>query len=74
MDSLRYGIAQAIRLKLNEVLQVETGPLYPALHRLERQRWLRSEWKTTESKQRARFSVAGESECVFQEPHLSSKR
>jgi|ERR1035441_2203483 transcriptional regulator len=50
-----YGIAQAIRLKSNEVLQVETGSLYPALHRLERQRWVRSGWKTTESKQRAKF-------------------
>jgi PadR family transcriptional regulator, regulatory protein PadR len=50
-----YGIAQAIRLKSNEVLQVETGSLYPALHRLERQRWVRSEWQITESNQRAKF-------------------
>lgn len=50
-----YGIAQAIRLKSNEVLQVETGSLYPALHRLERQRWVKSEWKVTESRQRAKF-------------------
>jgi PadR family transcriptional regulator, regulatory protein PadR len=34
---------------------VETGSLYPALHRLERQGWVRSEWKTTDSNQRARF-------------------
>jgi DNA-binding PadR family transcriptional regulator len=38
-----------------EVLQVETGSLYPALHRLERQRWVRSEGKHTESKQRAKY-------------------
>jgi PadR family transcriptional regulator, regulatory protein PadR len=50
-----YGIAQSIRLKSGEVLQVETGSLYPALHRLERQRWVKSEWKLTESKQRAKF-------------------
>lgn len=50
-----YGIAQAIRLKSGEVLQVETGSLYPALHRLERQRWVKSEWKITDSKQRAKF-------------------
>src|SRR5580693_5572236 len=50
-----YGIAQSIRLKSAEVLQVETGSLYPALHRLERQRWVKSEWKTTESNQRAKF-------------------
>ena len=50
-----YGISQAIRATSNEVLQVETGSLYPALHRLERQDWVRSQWKLTESNQRARF-------------------
>lgn len=50
-----YGIANAIRLKSGDVLQVETGSLYPALHRLERQRWVKSEWKTTDSKQRAKY-------------------
>lgn len=50
-----YGIVQALRSRSAEVLQVETGSLYPALHRLERQGWVRSEWKQTESKQRARY-------------------
>ena len=50
-----YGIAQGIRLKSSEVLQIETGSLYPALHRLERQRWVKSEWRITDSKQRAKF-------------------
>jgi transcriptional regulator len=50
-----YGIVQALRTQSGEVLQVETGSLYPALHRLERQGWVRSEWKQTESKQRARY-------------------
>jgi PadR family transcriptional regulator, regulatory protein PadR len=50
-----YGIAQTIRSKSAEVLQVETGSLYPALHRLERQGWVSSEWKTSESNQRAKF-------------------
>ena len=50
-----YGIVQALRTTSSEVLQVETGSLYPALHRLERQGWVRSEWKQTESKQRARY-------------------
>jgi transcriptional regulator len=50
-----YGIVQALRVQSGEVLQVETGSLYPALHRLERQGWLLSEWKQTESNQRARF-------------------
>ena len=50
-----YGIAQSIRLKSNEALQVETGSLYPALHRLERQKWVKADWKVTESRQRAKF-------------------
>jgi PadR family transcriptional regulator PadR len=50
-----YGIIQAIRVSSNDVLRVETGSLYPALHRLERQGWLSSEWKQTESNQRAKF-------------------
>ena len=50
-----YGIIQAVRASTNDVLQVETGSLYPALHRLEKQGWLASEWKQTDSNQRARF-------------------
>lgn len=50
-----YAIAQAIRVNSNDVLQVETGSLYPALHRLEKQGWLASEWKQAESNQRAKF-------------------
>src|ERR1700689_738231 len=50
-----YGIMQALRVNSGEVLQVETGSLYPALHRLERQGWVRSEGKRTESKQRGRY-------------------
>ncbi len=50
-----YGIVQALRVNSGDVLQVETGSLYPALHRLERQGWVRSEWKQTESNQRARY-------------------
>ncbi len=50
-----YGIVQALRLRSGDVLQVETGSLYPALHRLERQGWVQSEWKQSESKQKARY-------------------
>ena len=50
-----YGISQAIRLNSNDVLQVETGSLYPALHRLEKQGWLVSAWKQTDSNQRAKY-------------------
>jgi len=37
------------------VLQVETGSLYPALQRLEKRKWVTSEWKQTESNQRAKY-------------------
>jgi PadR family transcriptional regulator, regulatory protein PadR len=50
-----YGISQAIRATSGQVLQVETGSLYPALHRLERQGWVKAEWKQSESNQRAKF-------------------
>ena len=50
-----YGIVQSLRTQTSNVLQVETGSLYPALHRLEKQGWVRSEWKQTESNQRARY-------------------
>jgi PadR family transcriptional regulator PadR len=50
-----YGIIQAVRASTNDVLQVETGSLYPALHRLEKQGWLASEWRQTDSNQRAKF-------------------
>jgi transcriptional regulator len=50
-----YGIVQALRLRSGDVLQVEIGSLYPALHRLERQNWVQSEWKQSESKQKARY-------------------
>jgi PadR family transcriptional regulator, regulatory protein PadR len=50
-----HGIGQAIRANSGELLQVETGSLYPALHRLQKQGWLASEWKTSENNQRAKY-------------------
>jgi transcriptional regulator len=50
-----YAISQSIRGRSGEVLQVETGSLYPALHRLEKQGWVTSQWKQTESHQRAKY-------------------
>jgi PadR family transcriptional regulator len=50
-----HGIGQAIRANSGELLHVETGSLYPALHRLERQGWLSSEWKITENNQKAKY-------------------
>jgi transcriptional regulator len=50
-----YGIGQSIRAGSRDVLQVETGSLYPALHRLEKQRWIKSEWRISEHNQRAKY-------------------
>jgi len=66
-----YGISQALRAGSNDVLQVETGSLYPALHRLEKQGSIKSEWRSSEHNQRAKYyrltaagkkRLAGESE------------
>jgi PadR family transcriptional regulator, regulatory protein PadR len=46
-----YGIAQAIRSNSGDLLQVDAGSLYPALHRLEKQKWIDAEWKVSENKQ-----------------------
>ena len=50
-----YGIGQAIRAGSGDILQVETGSMYPALHRLEKQGWIKSEWRTSEHNQRAKY-------------------
>ena len=50
-----YAISQAIRSGSGDVLQVETGSLYPALHRLEKQNWVKSEWRVSEHNQRAKY-------------------
>jgi len=50
-----YAISVAIRNRSGELLQVDTGSLYPALHRLEKQKWVKAEWRISENKQRAKF-------------------
>jgi transcriptional regulator len=50
-----HGIGLAIRANSDDTLRIERGSLYPALHRLERQGWVSSEWKVTENKQRAKY-------------------
>jgi len=49
-----YGIAQAIQAGSSDVLQVDTGSLYPALHMLERQKWIAAKWELSANKQRIR--------------------
>lgn len=50
-----YAITAAIHQASNELLRVEEGSLYPALHRMEQAGWLRAKWGITEKNRRARF-------------------
>jgi PadR family transcriptional regulator len=50
-----HGIGRAIRSQSDDLLKVETGSLYPALHRLVKRGWLKSEWGVSEANQRARY-------------------
>jgi transcriptional regulator len=50
-----HGIGQAIRAQSDDLLKVETGSLYPALHRLVKRGWLKPEWGISEANQRARY-------------------
>jgi transcriptional regulator len=50
-----HGIGQAIRARSDDLLKVETGSLYPALHRLEKRGWLSSAWGVSEANQRAKY-------------------
>jgi transcriptional regulator len=62
-----YGITQAIRINSGDVLSVDTGSLYPALHRLEQRKWIRSEWKISANRQRVkqyRLTRAGKKQLV----------
>lgn len=72
-----YGIVQAFRANSGEMLPIETGSLYPALHRLERQGWVRTGWKQTESNQRAKYyrvTAAGHSSLVWADGRELSSR
>ncbi len=50
-----YAVARWIERVTDDVLRVEEGSLYPALHRLERKGWVTAEWGTTETGRRAKF-------------------
>ena len=50
-----WAIAQRIRMVSGDVLRVNQGALYPALHRLEQQGWIRAEWGESENNRRAKF-------------------
>jgi PadR family transcriptional regulator, regulatory protein PadR len=62
-----YGISQAIRAGSGDVLRADTGSLYPALHRLERAKWIAAEWKQSENQQRVRvyrLTAAGKKQLL----------
>ena len=69
-----HGIGQAIRTQSEDLLRVETGSLYPALHRLEKRGWLKAEWGVSEANQRAKFyrlTPAGKAQLVREQDRWS---
>jgi PadR family transcriptional regulator len=69
-----HGIGQAIRAQSDDLLKVETGSLYPALHRLEKRGWLASEWDLSEANQRAKFyrlTEAGKAQLLREQDRWS---
>src|SRR5262250_3766203 len=69
-----HGIGRAIRTQSDDLLKVETGSLYPALHRLVKRGWLKSEWGVSESNQRAKFyrlTPAGRAQLIREQDRWS---
>jgi PadR family transcriptional regulator, regulatory protein PadR len=65
-----HGIGVAIAASSEDALQVDSGSLYPALHRLEKQGWIASQWKLTENKQRAKYyrlTAAGKKQLAVEQ-------
>jgi PadR family transcriptional regulator PadR len=65
-----YGISQRIRQISSDVLQVQQGSLYPALHRLEKRGWIAADWGESENGRQARFyrlSAKGRKQLVAEE-------
>lgn len=50
-----WALSQRLKQVSNEVLQVSEGSLYPALHKLEHQGWIKAEWRATENNRRAKY-------------------
>lgn len=69
-----YAISHAINANSRDAFKVETGSLYPALHRLEKRGWIASEWGTTDNKQRAkiyRLTAAGKKQLSAEQSRWS---
>ena len=70
-----HTIAHAIEHRSEDVLQVEHGSLYPALHRLEDRDWISSFWGTSENNRRARYykiTAAGRRRLADEEAHWAT--
>lgn len=50
-----WALGQRLKQVSDDILQVSDGSLYPALHKLEQQGWIQSEWKATDNNRRAKF-------------------
>jgi transcriptional regulator len=50
-----WGISERVQQMSGDVLQIQQGSLYPALHRLERRGWIKARWGTSENNRRARY-------------------
>ena len=64
-----YGIAQRLQQISRDTVQVNQGSLYPALHRLEQKRWLKAEWRQSETGRDAKFyalTPAGRKQLVVE--------
>lgn len=50
-----FAISQRLKQVSGDILQMSDGSLYPALHKLEQEGWIKAEWKTTDNNRRAKF-------------------
>ena len=69
-----HGIGQTIRAQSDDVLKIETGSLYPALHRLVKRGWLKTEWGVSEANQRAKYyqlTAAGKAQLIREQDRWS---
>jgi PadR family transcriptional regulator PadR len=65
-----YAVAQRIQQVSDEVLRVEEGSLYPALHRMDQNGWIRAEWAVTEAGRTAKYyalTAAGKKQLAARE-------
>lgn len=69
-----HGIGQSISSQSDDLLKIETGSLYPALHRLEKRGWLKSEWRISEANHKAKYyqlTAAGKTQLLREQTRWS---